>query len=136
VHPELGHLRIPHERALDPFAGACPRHGDCWEGLASGPALAARWGQPGEALPDVHPAWPLQAHYLALGLVNVILTVSPQTIVVGGGVMRRAQLYVSTAAAVGRLLAGYVSAPPITPPALGERSGVLGALALAADAAQ
>jgi fructokinase len=77
VHPEMGHARIPHDHAADPFAGACPHHGDCWEGLAAAPALAARWGRPPDTLPDDHPAWDLEARYLALGLVNVILTLSP-----------------------------------------------------------
>ncbi|HET7341404.1 MAG TPA: ROK family protein, partial [Methylomirabilota bacterium] len=134
VHPELGHLRIPHDRAADPFAGACPHHGDCWEGLAAAPALAARWGQPPERLPAAHPAWTLQARYLALGLVNVILAVSPHVVVLGGGVMARAGLREMAREEVARLLAGYVRAPAIVPPALGDRAGVLGALALASAA--
>ncbi len=131
VHPEMGHTRIPHDRAADPFAGACPHHGDCWEGLAAGPALAARWGRPPETLPDDHPAWALQARYLALGLVNVILTLSPERVVLGGGVMARSALLPRVRAEVTALLGGYVRAAEIVPPALGERSGVLGAIALA-----
>ncbi|MGH2871719.1 MAG: ROK family protein, partial [Solirubrobacteraceae bacterium] len=69
VHPEAGHLRIPHDRARDPFSGVCPLHGDCWEGLASGPAIAARWGAAPERLDDGHPAWTLEAEYLALGIL-------------------------------------------------------------------
>lgn len=141
LHPELGHLRVPHD-AADPFAGACPRHADCWEGLASGPALAARWRQPPETLPDAHPAWELEARYLALGLVNVLLTVSPERIVLGGGVMTRTQLYALTRREIVRLLGGYLQSPAVgeeidrylVPPALGDRAGVLGALALAQDA--
>lgn len=134
VHPEMGHARIPHDRAADPFPGACPHHGDCWEGLAAAPALAARWGHPPETLPDDHPAWDLEAHYLALGLVNVILTLSPDRVVLGGGVMSRARLLERVRAHVGELLAGYVRSAEIVAPGLGERSGVLGALALAQDA--
>ena len=133
VHPEMGHARIPHDRAADPFAGACPHHGDCWEGLAAAPALAARWGRPSETLPDEHPAWELEARYLALGLVNVILTLSPERVVLGGGVLARAGLLARVRAQVAALIHGYVRAADIVAPALGDRSGVLGALALAAD---
>jgi fructokinase len=136
VHPEMGHMRIPHDHAADPFAGACPRHGDCWEGLAAATALAARWGRPPESLPDNHPAWPLEARYLALGLVNVILTLSPESIVLGGGVMGRTSLLERVRADVAGLLGGYVRAAEIVAPALGERSGVLGALALAEEHAK
>lgn len=144
VHPEIGHVRVPHDRTRDPFAGACPAHGDCWEGLASAPALAARWGRAPELLPDDHPAWALQAHYLALGLANLVLTLSPERLVLGGGVMARATLYPQVRAGVSELLAGYLASASladglgryIVPPALGERAGVLGALLLAATAAQ
>src|SRR5579862_7150476 len=88
-HAEMGHIRVPHDVARDPFTGNCPFHGDCLEGLAAGPAIAARWGQPGHLLPDGHPAWDLEAEYLALGLVNWACTLSPETIVLGGGVMQR-----------------------------------------------
>lgn len=135
VHPEMGHARIPHDRAADPFAGACPHHGDCWEGLAAAPALAARWGRPPESLPDDHPAWDLEARYLALGLVNLVLTLSPERVVLGGGVMRRARLLDRVRAEMTALVGGYVRVADIVAPGLGERSGVLGALALAQDAA-
>jgi fructokinase len=142
LHPEVGHVRVPHDRATDPFAGACPHHGDCWEGLASGPALAARWRQAPECLPAAHPAWELEARYLALGLVNVILTVSPERIVLGGGVMTRTQLFPLIRAEIVRLLGGYLRSPSLgdgidaylVPPALAARAGVLGALILAAGA--
>src|SRR5262245_56015296 len=78
VHPEMGHIRIPHDRQADPFAGACPFHDDCLEGLASGPAISARWGRPADMLADDHPAWKLEAHYLALALMNFICTLSPK----------------------------------------------------------
>ena len=131
AHPEMGHMRIPHDRTADPFAGACPHHGDCWEGLASAPAIAARWGQAPERLPDDHPAWVHEARYLALGLVNVILTLSPERVVLGGGVMARAGLLERVRAHLKELVAGYVNAADVVAPALGERSGVLGAIALA-----
>src|SRR5690349_773711 len=68
AHPEMGHIRIPHDRGRDPFPGCCPYHGDCLEGLACGPAIEARWGCPAATLPREHPAWALEAHYLALAL--------------------------------------------------------------------
>ncbi len=144
IHPEMGHVRIPHDRAADPFAGACPYHGDCLEGLAAGPALEARWGQRGETLPADHPAWLLEAHYLAQGLANYILVLSPQRLILGGGVMQHEQMLPLIRAEVQRLLNGYVATPAlhsagidafIQAPGLGTRSGVLGALALAELAA-
>ena len=133
THPEMGHVRIPHDRAGDPFAGACPFHGDCLEGLASGPALEKRWGARGEDLPNEHAAWTLEAKYIALGVANFICTLSPELVVIGGGVMRRGLLYEMVRAEVQRLLAGYIERlPEIVPPGLGELSGVLGAIALAA----
>ncbi len=143
MHPEMGHVRVPHDWARDPFEGTCPFHRDCWEGLAAGPALEGRWGQPGEALPDDHPAWQLEAHYLGLGLMSIIFILSPQRIVLGGGVMERAFLFPMVWSEVQDLLSGYVQVPAITedidsyivPPALGGRAGVLGAMALAHSAA-
>lgn len=143
MHPEMGHLRIPHDLASDPFPGCCPYHGDCLEGLASGPAIEARWGQRGETLPPDHPAWPLEAHYLACGLVCYLLTLSPQRVIMGGGVMEQRHLFPLVRAEVLRLLNGYLQIAQVTagiddyivPPALGARAGVLGALALAERAA-
>lgn len=139
LHPEMGHVLVPHDRAIDPFPGVCPYHGDCLEGLATGPALQARWGQPAETLPADHPAWALEAHYLALALANLALTLSPQRIILGGGVMEQAQLFPLIRREVVALLAGYVKAAEIqegiesyvVPPGLGNRSGRLGALAMA-----
>ncbi len=131
AHPEMGHIRIPHDHERDPFAGCCPYHGDCIEGLASAPAIRARWGQPGEALPDGHPAWELEAHYLALGIASWICTLSPQRIILGGGVLQRKDLHSMVQAEVSALLNGYIEPPEIVPPQLGSRAGVLGAIALA-----
>jgi fructokinase len=143
-HPEMGHIRIPHNRDLDPFEGSCPYHGDCLEGLAAGPALEARWGQPGETLGDDHPAWPLEADYLAFGLVNLICMLLPQRFVMGGGIMERRQIFPLLRRKVQELLNGYLQAPEIldqideyiVPPGLGNRAGVLGAFVLAQRAAQ
>jgi len=139
VHPEMGHVRIPHDLDEDPFAGVCPFHGDCLEGLASGPAMNARWLQPAEQLPDDHPGWALEARYLALALVNFICALSPERIVIGGGVMSKTLLYPLIRSQVLALVNNYVRAPQllegidnyIVPPWLGGYAGVLGALALA-----
>jgi fructokinase len=141
VHPEMGHMLIPHDRQLDPFPGVCPFHDDCFEGLASGPAMRQRWGQPAETLPDDHPAWNIEAHYIALALANLILSYSPLRIVVGGGVMQHQGLFLLVRRKVQQFLNGYVQSPQIVesidqyivPPALGNQSGVLGAIALAID---
>ena len=144
VHPDMGHIRIPHDCYADPFAGTCPYHGDCLEGLASGPALEIRWGTRAENLPSDHPAWDLEAQYLALALANFICTLSPQKIILGGGVMKQAQLFPMIRRKVQDFLNGYVQAEKIlhgidtyiVPPGLGTQSGVLGAIALAELALQ
>ncbi len=131
LHPEMGHVRVPHDWTEDPYAGACPFHGDCLEGLAAGRALEGRWGQRGEDLPDCHAAWELEAQYLALGIVNWICTLSPERIILGGGLMRRSAMFGSIRTKVKRLLNRYVTAPDIVPPGLGDNAGILGAIALA-----
>jgi fructokinase len=143
LHPEVGHMLIPHDRERDPFAGACPFHGDCFEGLASGSAIRQRWGSSAEELGGRDEVWELEAEYLALGVVNVICVVSPQRVILGGGVMKHPSLLPRIRARAGALLAGYVSAPElsegldsyIVAPALGDRAGVLGAIELARLAA-
>jgi fructokinase len=142
VHAEMGHIRVPHDRPRDPFDGACPFHGDCLEGLASGPAIQARWGLSPRELPASHPGVALEAHYLALGLANWVCTLSPQRIVLGGGVMHVQQLFPLIRQELLSLLNGYVQAREITecvdyyvvPAQLGPRAGVLGGLVLAEDA--
>jgi fructokinase len=142
VHPEMGHIRIPHDRSVDPFPGICPFHGDCLEGLASGPAMHSRWGAPPDQLPEHHPAWSLEAHYLALGLVSWICTLSSQRIILGGGVMQQSRLFPMIRKELSDLLNGYIQARALTagldtyivPPKLGGRAGILGALVLAEEA--
>jgi fructokinase len=139
VHPEFGHMRVAHDFATDPFAGVCPYHGDCWEGLASGRSIEARWERPAEELLDKPEVWELEAHYLALGLVSVICVLSPERIIMGGGVTAAPGLLPLVRHEVTALLNGYLSsvsvgdeiAEYITRPALGARSGMLGAIALA-----
>jgi len=143
VHPEIGHLRIPR-RADDPFAGRCPFHGDCLEGLASGPALAERWGRSTEDLgTDIDNAVAIEAEALGHAMANLVLTVSPQRIILGGGVMKLPGLLEATRRRMLESLGGYVDAPALgngaeyflVAPELGDRSGVAGGLVLAERAA-
>jgi fructokinase len=139
LHPEVGHMLIPHDRTRDPFAGACPFHGDCFEGLASGGAIYERWGKRAEELGDRDEVWQLEAEYLALGVVNVICVLSPQRVILGGGVMKEPSLLPLVRSRTRELLGGYIAAPElldgldeyIVGPALGDRAGVLGAIELA-----
>jgi fructokinase len=142
LHPEMGHMRLPRDPARDPFAGCCPYHGDCLEGLACGVAMEQRWGQRAEDLPEDHQAWDLEAEYLALACHNWIVTLSPEKIIFGGSVMGHALLLARVRRRTRELLADYVQASQvlddiddyIVAPSLGSRSGVLGAIALAARA--
>jgi fructokinase len=146
LHPELGHMRIPHDRARDAFDGVCPYHGDCLEGLASGEAIRRRWGAAGEELSADAGVWELESEYLALGLMNIVCTLSPQRIVLGGGVTKQPTLLPLIRRRLQELLAGYFNAPELThpeaigryivAPGLGDRAGVLGAIELARMAAQ
>ena len=139
LHPEMGHILIPRDRVADPFEGCCPFHGDCLEGLASGGAIAKRWGQAAASLPIDHPAWQLQAHYLAVSLVNFVLTFSPERIILGGGVMEQSHLFPLIRAEVRDRLAPYVEIPRImndidsyiVPPKLGRQAGMMGGFAIA-----
>jgi fructokinase len=139
VHPEAGHLRVPHDTVRDPFVGVCPFHGDCWEGLAGGPALSARWGIQARDLPDEHPAWALEAEYLALGILSIVMVASPHRVVLGGGVMERAPLLGLVRTRLRELVGGYLEAPLLgadidrflVRPELGDDAGVLGAIVLA-----
>jgi len=139
VHPEMGHIFIPQNRDEDPFAGACPFHGNCFEGLASGLAMELRWGVRAEHLEPDHPAWRLEARYLALGLANLVCTLSPRRIVAGGGVMHNLSLFPMIRKNLRECLNGYVHSPGIletidtyvVPPLLGDDAGVLGGIVLA-----
>jgi fructokinase len=142
THPEMGHIRIPHDWDIDPFPGTCPYHGDCLEGLAGGPSIEKRYGKRGEELPENHPAWDLLAGYIALALGNFICTLSPQRIILGGGVMQQEKLLQTIRRKAQELLNGYISANEILEqidsyivrPKLGNKAGILGALALAHSA--
>ncbi|MBS1991081.1 MAG: ROK family protein [Cyanobacteria bacterium SZAS LIN-2] len=139
VHPEMGHIRVPHDTNRDAFPGFCPFHGDCLEGLASGPALEARWGQNSAGLPDDHPAWALEAHYLAHGLSTWVCTLSPRRIILGGGVMKKAFLFPMIRKELSALLNGYVRSDALSvgldeyvvPAQLVGLSGIMGGFVLA-----
>ncbi len=141
-HTELGHIRVVRKPG-DHFAGVCPFHGDCVEGLASGPAIEARAGKPPSQLSPDDPAWDFVAHTLAQLMHTMVLTTAPQRIFLGGGVMSgQAHLFERVRREMQQSLNGYVVAPEleqglsqfIVPPGIGTLSGPLGALALAADA--
>jgi fructokinase len=141
VHTEMGHIRIPHDTSADKYRGSCPFHGDCFEGLACGIAVEQRWGQRGETLPSDHRAWVLEAHYLALAITDFICTLSPQRVIIGGGIMEQTQLFSMIRENVQQMLNGYIQANEIlkeidnyiVPPGLGKHSGVVGAIALAIE---
>ena len=144
VHPEMGHMLIPHDFAIDPFAGNCPYHGDCWEGLAAGPAFVGRWNAHAHELAADHPGWPLEAHYIGLALANIVCTMSPQRIILGGSVakggkMGQEKFFTMVQARLQDALGGYIRSASIlehmdtfvVPPALKDDAGVCGAIALA-----
>jgi fructokinase len=138
LHPEMGHIRTRHAPD-DTFQGHCPWHADCLEGMASGPAIAARWGSPADKLPPDHRAWDTEAHYLAEACTGFLCTLSPERIILGGGVMQVPGLLDKVREGMTARLAGYLQHPlytsklgtAICAPGLGSRSGILGAIALA-----
>ncbi|ULO06018.1 ROK family protein [Paenibacillus sp. 19GGS1-52] len=137
-HPEMGHILV-RRHPEDTYEGFCPYHGDCLEGLAAGPAIGKRWGVPAGELSIDHPAWEMEAHYLAHALMNYVLILSPQKIVMGGGVMKQSQLFPLIRTKLQELLQGYVQHPAlnkdidsyVVPPQLGDNAGLTGALGLA-----
>ena len=140
VHPEMGHIRVPHDPARDPYPGGCPWHGDCLEGLACGPAIGARFEQRAYELPPDHPFWEIEAEYLAQALSTWVCTLSPELIIMGGGVMDQEHLFPRIRARLLALLGGYIRAPRITEQIdtyvvrARRDAGVLGGLVLAQQA--
>lgn len=138
-HPEMGHMALPHDVLRDPFAGSCQSHGNCFEGLASGPAIEKRWGISAKELPEDHPAWELEAHYIARAVCNTVYVLSPRRIILGGGVMQREFLFPLIRGEVTKLLNNYIQHSMllgdidsfIVPPGLGQDAGIIGAAALA-----
>jgi fructokinase len=144
MHPEIGHI-YPRRHRLDAnFEGVCPFHKDCLEGLASGPAIVARCGAQLEDLPAAHPQWELEADYLGQLCAQLVVTVSPRRIVMGGGVMSQMRLFPPIRQRMLEWLGGYIDRSEllascehyVVPPALGAQAGVLGALVLAIEAAK
>ncbi|HEX2749391.1 MAG TPA: ROK family protein [Verrucomicrobiales bacterium] len=144
LHPEMGHIRIPRPPALADFAGSCSWHGDCLEGLASGPAMAKRWEVAANTLPPDHPAWEAEAACLASACASFACTLSPQRIILGGGVMDSPGLLGQVQEKTRALLNGYLQHPLITDrvqkyitaPGLSSHAGICGALALGMEAAK
>lgn len=139
VHPEMGHIFIPLD-SKDEYKGKCPFHNNlCFEGLASGSAIEERWGKSAKDLDNNHEAWELEANYISLALINYICTLSPQRIIIGGGVMEQKHLFPLIHGKVGEMLNNYIQSSEIinninnyiVPPGLKNRTGVLGAIALA-----
>jgi fructokinase len=137
-HPEAGHIQVPRARGDKAFEGQCPFHGDCLEGLACGPAMKARWGVRPPDLPDDHPAWRIEADYIAALCANLTYIVRPDRIILGGGVMQRGQIYRLVREALKEKLAGYDATISgldldsyISEPTAGSSAGLSGALATA-----
>jgi fructokinase len=141
LHTEMGHMFVPRQEG-DDFSGTCPAHGDCLEGLACGLAVQQRWDRSGDGLAPDHPAWELESDYLSLAMVNLITTVSPNVIVLGGGVMAVEGLLEKVREKTVRRLNGYIAKDEVedrvgdylVPPGLGQASGVVGAYALGLSA--
>ncbi|KPF86316.1 fructokinase [alpha proteobacterium AAP38] len=133
LHPEAGHLLVRRDPVRDPYTGHCPFHGDCLEGLACGPAIAARVGAKAETLGDDHPVWPLVGDYIGQLCASLLLITAPRRIILGGGVGQRPGVRAAAEAAMRAHLAGYLQSPAfaqdiIVPPGLDSLSGVLGAI--------
>ena len=130
-HLEMGHMQVPNP---DDFKGICLIHGDCWEGLASGPSIEARWGVIPSELPESHEAWEKEAELLASGIVSIIANHSPDRIILGGGVMKQKHLFSMIRSKVAEIWNDYT--PLVSPselivePSLGSDSGITGALVL------
>ena len=142
VHPEMGHMRLDHDWEVDPYPGNCPYHRDCLEGMAAGSAIEKRWRQKGQTLGSDHPAWELEAGYLAQAMQSLICALSPQRIILGGGVMDQPGLMTAVREKTLTYLNNYVQHTSIVDrinnyivaPKLGNKAGVLGAIGLGLEA--
>lgn len=136
-HPEMGHMLV-RRHPEDSYAGNCPFHHDCLEGMAAGPAIEKRTGIKGQDLPEDHPSWEIEADYIAQCAYNTTLMMSPDIIIFGGGVMKQDHLRAKVQAKFEKLINNYVKYPAVSEyivtPKLGDNAGVTGCLALAKDA--
>ena len=139
MHPEAGHIKLVPLPG-DTFPGKCPFHGTCLEGMTSGPAIKARWGLSGEELADRPEVWEMESSYIAQGLANLICVLSPQKIILGGGVMHRESLFPMIREKVLKELNGYIKTKQlddidnyIVPAGLNDDQGIMGAIKLAID---
>ncbi len=137
LHPEAGHILIT-PRSGDEEHCVCPYHKNCLEGLASGPSIEKRWGTKAVNLVDKTEVWELESEYLAQAIMNFILTVSPQRIILGGGVMHQEQLFPLIRKKVQEKMNGYIRTPEladmdhyIVPASLNDDQGILGCIRLA-----
>ncbi len=140
LHPEAGHIKLARVKG-DDYEGKCPYHRECFEGLASGPAIEERWGKPGRALAEMPEVWELEAEYIARAIASLVMILSPQRIILGGGVMHQMQLFPMIRERVIREIGGYIKTDElsdidayIVPASLNDDQGIMGALKLAIDA--
>ena len=138
-HPEMGHISVKRH-PLDSYTGSCPYHGDCFEGLAAGPAIKGRTGTAAQNLEESDLAWEIEAYYIAQALVNYTLVLSPEVIILGGGVMKQVHLFDKIRKSFKQQLGDYVQLPAledyIVPCALGDNAGLIGCLSLALSLTQ
>lgn len=141
LHPEAGHILLA-KHPSDTYKGKCPFHSNCFEGLASGPAIEERFGAKADTLADREDVWELEAFYIGQALVNYTLTVSPKRIVLGGGVMHQKQLFPLVRAQFAKMMNGYIKTKElkdldyyIVPSSLKDNQGILGCFKLAEEAA-
>jgi len=141
LHPEAGHI-VMRRHPADEYEGRCPFHKDCFEGLASGPAIEERWGMKAVGLADRPEVWEMEAYYIAQALVNYSMVLSPRRMVLGGGVMKQEQLFPLVRKYFAHLMAGYVRTKEledldsyIVPCSLNDNQGIMGCLQLASRSA-
>lgn len=139
LHPELGHMKMVAFPG-DSYKGHCPYHGTCLEGMAAGPAIEERWGKKGIELKDEEKVWEMEAYYIAQALTNIILVMSPQMIILGGGVMHQTQLFPLIRKKTKEMLNDYIKTPEIAdidryivPASLNDDQGIMGCIKLAMD---
>ncbi|MGA0845871.1 MAG: ROK family protein, partial [Luteolibacter sp.] len=134
IHPEFGHLKLPR-LAGDDFSGICPYHADCLEGMASGPAIQQRWSMSAADLPESHAAWKTEAWYLAHGILAMLAIVSPERVILGGGVSQASHLHSLTEKCLNEVAGAYFpeinSKPYVVAPKLGQQAGIIGSIMLA-----